>query len=65
MYSKHNDKQMGNDQSFCSYCGNNSKMLLNEQHMKDQIYYKKKINKKIIIGVAIAFILVILGIIIF
>ena len=55
MYSKHNDKQIGNDQSFCSYCGNNSRLIVQEHRLKDQEVYTKK-NKKIFI---------ILGIIIF
>ena len=42
MYSKHNDKQIGNDQSFCSYCGNNSRLIAQEHRLKDQEVYTKK-----------------------
>lgn len=60
MYSKHNDKQIGNDQSFCSYCGNNSKIIVNEHQLKDQEYYKKKNNKTIFIILGIILLLIVL-----
>ena len=60
MYSKHNDKQIGNDQSFCSYCGNNSRLIAQEHRLKDQEVYTKK-NKKvfIILGIIIFIVLLI------
>lgn len=60
MYSKHNDKQIGNDQSFCSYCGNNSRLIAQEYRLKDQEVYTKK-NKKvfIILGIIIFIVLLI------